>query len=392
MLRILVLSFYYQPDLSAGSFRTTSLVEHLSRHSVQIDVVTTAPNRYSSFKLKAPKFTSEGNVRIHRIPMPAHESGMIDQMMAFKKYYHGAIKLVSKNDYDLVFATSSKLFTAFLSARIANKKKLPLYLDIRDIFVDSITDILSSKISWLAAPVLSFIERYTFSSAKHINLVSEGFSQYFQERYPKASFSFFTNGVDKEFLKASPVAGATLSAKNIINVLYAGNIGEGQGLHSILPELAKLLNGRAKFRVIGDGGQRIKLEHAITELSLNNIELIPPMDRNRLIKEYIKADVLFLHINDYPAFQKVLPSKLFEYAAMGKSIWAGLNGYSAQFVESEIVGCQVFSPGNIADAIDKFDALELNVEPRVKFNQKFDRNNIMAEMAENILKFAEDNA
>lgn len=392
MVRILVLSFYYQPDLCAGSFRTTALVDHLSRHAVQIDLVTTAPNRYSSFKPKAPKFTSEGNVRLHRIPMPAHKSGMIDQIRAFKEYYSGTMRLVSKNDYDIVFATSSRLFTAFLGARIANKKKLPLYLDIRDIFVDTITDILSPKISWLAAPVLSLIERYTFSSANHINLVSEGFAQYFEERYPQASFSFFTNGIDKEFLKASPVAGATLTEKDMINVLYAGNIGEGQGLHLILPELAKLLRGRLKFRVIGDGGQRVKLEHAITKLSLKNVELIAPMARNRLIKEYIKADVLFLHLNDYSALKKVLPSKLFEYAAMGKPIWAGLNGYSAHFVESEIVGCQVFSSGNIADAIDKFDALELNVEPRVKFNQKFDRDNIMNEMVVNILEFAEDNA
>ena len=123
MVRILVLSFYYQPDLCAGSFRSTALVDHLSRHDVQIDLVTTAPNRYSSFKPKAPKFTSDGNIRVHRIPMPAHESGMIDQIIAFKEYYQGAMRLVKNNDYDLVFATSSRLFTAFLGARIANKKK-----------------------------------------------------------------------------------------------------------------------------------------------------------------------------------------------------------------------------------------------------------------------------
>ena len=69
MLRILILSFYYQPDLCAGSFRTTSLVEHFSRRAVQIDLVTTAPNRYASFKPKAAKFESEGNVRLHRIPL-----------------------------------------------------------------------------------------------------------------------------------------------------------------------------------------------------------------------------------------------------------------------------------------------------------------------------------
>jgi hypothetical protein len=46
-MRLLVLSFYYQPDLGAGSFRTTALVRALREHtpSTMVDVVTTLPNR-----------------------------------------------------------------------------------------------------------------------------------------------------------------------------------------------------------------------------------------------------------------------------------------------------------------------------------------------------------
>jgi len=367
-------------------------VNHLSSHDVQIDVVTTAPNRYISFRQKAPRFESQGNVRVHRIPMPFHESGMTDQMRAFGAYYCGAMKLVSKNDYDIVFATSSRLFTAFLGARIAKRKKIPLYLDIRDIFVDTMTDILSPKLSWIAVPLMSLIERYTFGAAKHINLVSEGFLKYFEDRYRQASFSFFTNGIDQEFLEASPTARIVNEKKDMITVLYAGNIGEGQGLHFILPALAERLKTRLKFIIIGDGGQCKKLKHAIDELSLKNVELIPPLSRNSLIEEYIKADVLFLHLNDYPAFKKVLPSKLFEYAAMGKPIWAGLSGYSASFVKAEIVGSEVFSPGDIDDAVHKLDALELITEPRIEFIRKFKRGNIMNEMVCDILRVANDNA
>lgn len=390
MLRVLVLSFYYQPDLCAGSFRCTSLVNQLSRHNSQIDVVTTAPNRYISFKQNAPKSEREGNVRVHRISMPSHESGMIDQIRAFSTYYRGTMKLIAKNDYDIVFATSSRLFTAFLGARIAKQKKVPLYLDVRDIFVDTMTDILSPKLTWLVGPILSVIEDYTFGSAKHINLVSEGFLQYFEERFQRASYSCFTNGIDQEFIEASPSASAEYEDTGVINVLYAGNIGEGQGLHLILPALAKRLNRRVKFIIIGDGGKRKRLKRAIDKLSLDNVELIPPVARHRLIEEYVKADVLFLHLNDYPAFEKVLPSKLFEYAAMGKPIWAGLNGYSASFAKSEIPNCEIFLPGNIVDAIDKFDALSLNVDPRNEFLLKFKRDDIMNEMGLDILRIAKD--
>ena len=73
-----MLSFYYQPDLCAGSFRMTSLVEHLSNEDVEIAVITTTPNRYASFKPEAPEYSEERNVRIYRIPMPKHESGIFD--------------------------------------------------------------------------------------------------------------------------------------------------------------------------------------------------------------------------------------------------------------------------------------------------------------------------
>ena len=55
-MRILVMSFYYHPDLSAGSFRTTAFVKALSRQLPEgssIDVVTTLPNRYQTFSANA---------------------------------------------------------------------------------------------------------------------------------------------------------------------------------------------------------------------------------------------------------------------------------------------------------------------------------------------------
>ena len=47
---------------------------------------------------------------------------------------------------------------------------------------------------------------------------------------------------------------------------------------------------------------------ALAEEGVTNVELIPPLNRDRLIEAYQAANVLFLHLNDYDAFKKVLPS------------------------------------------------------------------------------------
>jgi glycosyltransferase involved in cell wall biosynthesis len=388
-LKILVLSFYFQPDLCAGSFRCSALVEQLKLHkNVQVEVVTTLPNRYATFSTHAPKHEVNGNVEIHRIELPSHKSGMLDQIKAFMSFYRGAAKLVANKEYDLVFGTSSRLFTAFLAARISKKLKVPLYLDIRDIFVDTIKDVLSPKISFFAKPFFSLFEFYAFRQAKRINLVSKGFTSYFNKRYPKGDFRWFTNGIDKEFLDVAPkVKVITNDLGRKLTVLYAGNIGEGQGLNTILPKLANKLGDKVSFRIIGDGGRKAILEKDLQDCE--NVELFPPVNRLQLIEEYVKADVLFLHLNDYPAFRKVLPSKIFEYAALGKPILAGVAGYSAQFLRDEVTNSAVFSPGDAEDAVSAFSKLEISQNPREAFINEFSRQKIMIEMAADIINLGQ---
>ena len=389
-MRILVLSFYFKPDLCAGSFRTTALVEQLKKKAgVEVDVITTMPNRYASFDAGANFEEADGNVRIRRIPLPSHKSGMLDQIKSFKTFYKQALNLIKSENYDLVFATSSRLFTAFLGARVAKIKRVPLYLDIRDIFVDTIKDVLSPHVVWLLRPVLSAIENYTFSSATHINLVSKGFTGYFKARYSKANYSWFTNGIDDEFLDlpdAKSEIGLQIKTKRLV---YAGNIGEGQGLHTVLPKFANLASENYQFRVIGDGGRKKQLFDRVS--SMSNMELLPPVNRQELIEEYLTADILFLHLNDYPAFEKVLPSKIFEYAATGKPILAGVSGYAADFIKSELLNAKVFYPGDHYGAMEALSKLKLEHTDRSAFINKYTRANIMKEMSDTILKLGMSN-
>lgn len=383
-MKILVLSFYYKPDLCAGSFRTTALIDELkNKNDVEIELLTTMPNRYSSFTTSAASDETAENIWVKRIELPSHKSGMLDQIKSFSRYYQEVQKLVKHNDYDLVFATSSRLFTAFIGARIAKNKKIPLYLDIRDIFVDTIKDVLPSKMAFFVKPLMSIVEKYTFSSAKHINLVSKGFEEYFKSRYPKPTYTFYTNGIDAEFLEHSSENSSIDSPSDTTTVLYAGNIGEGQGLHTIIPQLAKVTGDKVKLNIIGDGGRKEQLEQAIAGIS--NVELLPPVNRKELIQKYLEAEILFLHLNDYPAFEKVLPSKVFEYAAVGKPILAGVAGYAAEFIQSEIPNAQVFYPGDHAGALDAFNRLELDYTDRTDFVEKYTRSKIMEDMSDSIL-------
>ena len=190
------LSFYYSPDLCAGSFRAAKLTRALLDQLPEgghIELITTQPNRYCSYPNFAPELEDLPGLTVHRVKVPAHKSGMIDQMWAFAAYARRVLQLVRNSDYQLVLGTSSRLMTAALSAYVARKKNAPLYLDIRDIFVDTIKDFLPRQIAPLTKSVFSLLERWTISRANRINLISGGFEAYFQVRFPGQKYSYFTN-------------------------------------------------------------------------------------------------------------------------------------------------------------------------------------------------------
>jgi glycosyltransferase involved in cell wall biosynthesis len=392
-VRLLVLSFYYAPDLSAGSFRTTALVTALRERAppgTQVDVVTTLPNRYHTFAQGAAEVETADGVEIRRIKLPTHRSDMRGQSRAFLHFARRALRLVAGRDYDVVFATSSRLMTAALGAWIARRKRAPLYLDIRDIFVDTIRELLPPSVAWPVKHTFSLVEAWTMRRADRINLVSRGFEGYFRERYGDRSLAWFTNGVDSEFVASTTTSSARVPANGRAIVLYAGNIGDGQSLHEILPALALALCHRARFVVIGDGGRRAALEAAVARAGADNIEIRAPMRRAELLNAYRAADVLFLHLGAYPAFEKVLPSKVFEYAALGKPVLAGVAGYAARFVREEIENAQVFAPCDVKGALDAFNHLELIDRPRPDFVAKFARANIARAMADDVLALVRD--
>ncbi len=391
-MKIVFFTFYYPPDLCAGSFRAIALAQALSEKledNDELHIVTTQPNRYENYRVKADSYEIQGNVRVHRITVPAHKSGMFSQACTFASYACSAYKLTNNLNPDFLIGTTSRLMTGILTGLTAYKLGCKYFIDLRDIFSDTISDIFSQKsrlLGFISKITFSSLERWLLNKAVGVNVVSAGFPQYFQKKcVDTSSWSFFPNGVDSEFIDLPLIE--KKKSKDVKTILYAGNIGSGQGLETVLPKIAKKMGSRYRFLIVGNGGARIKLFSAIKAYSVNNIEILPPVNREKLIKYYNDADILFLHLNDIPAFQRVLPSKIFEYTALRKPIIAGLSGYSAKFMSENVPHAKIFKPGDIdgcMDAIKHAETLVIKRENVDAFVDKFSRGKVMGKMANHI--------
>ncbi len=371
-----------------------SAIKKVRSEGIEIDVITSQPNRYAEIASDVEAFEDYGWLRVWRVSLPSHKGGMLDQALAYKNYFGAVQARAQEIQWDGVFATSSRLMTAATGALIARKQRIPLYLDIRDLFVDTLVDILNKPHHKPLLSVLRQLERYTMRTADSINVVSPGFRTYIQSLDAHVKITEFTNGIDDEFLQEDfDIAPPAMEGQRPLRILYAGNIGQGQGLHSVIPQSALRLRGKASFRIIGDGGLREQLRKEIESLGLDesSVELLPPIERSDLIKEYKAADILLLHLNDLDAFHKVLPSKLFEYAATQKPVLAGVDGEAANFLKTHLPDIGVFKPCDIDGLIAKFEQVSAMSEPidRSQFYHRFARSRIMQDMATDVLTFFE---
>lgn len=394
-MKIVFFTFYYPPDLCAGSFRASSLADALSKRMKgddELHIITTHPNRYENHRVKADNIEIHGNITVHRISVPSHKSGMLAQVRTFVTYALASYKLSNNLNPDFLIGTTSRLMTGVLTGISARKLGCKYFIDLRDIFSETISDIFSQKsklLGFVSKTTFSLLERWLFNKAIGVNVVSEGFPEYFQTKgVDTSNWSFFPNGVDKEFINLPFIENE--NSKNIKTILYAGNIGSGQGLEVVLPAAAKCMGSKYRFLVIGGGGTRSKLINAIRDSNVNNIEILPPVKREKLIEYYKHADILFLHLNDMPAFRRVLPSKIFEYTALRRPIVAGLSGYSAKFIVDNVPYATIFNSGDVngcVDAIKKAESLEIKDKDIDTFVEKYSREKIMNKMVRHIFSF-----
>ena len=160
-MKIVFFTFYYPPDLCAGSFRAISLAKFLSRRlgvNDELHIITTHPNRYQNHRVKADNIEIDGKVTVHRISVPGHKSGMLSQTRTFSVYALAAYKLCKNLGPNFIIGTTSRLMTGVLTGISARRLGCRYFIDLRDIFSETISDLLSRK-HWL----LGIVSKKIFS-------------------------------------------------------------------------------------------------------------------------------------------------------------------------------------------------------------------------------------
>jgi len=386
-MRVLYLTFHFPPDLGPASIRNTMLVSALAKHSdiEHVHVITGAAVEQTKLE---NTFNEISNLTISAPIRSFRDDGFVWKLFNFARYFLLILGRYKINQYDVIFASSSRLGNALVGAILSKKLKLPYYLDLRDNFSETIDDFLPQRYLFPLRWALKGLHEFSIRQAHAINTLSSKHIPYISMLNEDANIHSFYHGVDKIFTSQKHCEfkkfNGTVQNLDKRILVYAGNLGFAQGLEILLPKVSKLLPNNWVINVYGKGNYEKQIRRSVSQL--DNVIIKPPVDRSELPRTYGNAAALLLPLRNTPAFKKSLPSKFFELVASSRPMIVCASGYVVSLISKySLDGVFVFSDENLVEinrTLAQLDDCSFN---REQFVEAWNRERLIDAQVESIL-------
>jgi glycosyltransferase involved in cell wall biosynthesis len=351
-MKLLVISQFYPPDLGAVAFRMEAIVNEMKERGHTVYVLAATPNRYKEFNASQDLITSEFETRLQ---MKNTSKSTFSRILGFFEFYFkvlGTKKQYKNKSIDAVISTTPYILEGLAGQKISKYLNAKHVLDVRDLWPDTPIALKKIKKNGIVSSLLKVIEKKLYKNADLIVVTSPGYVHHIKKIVKNAQPHVILNGIDTSFENdlQSALSKNVIGKKSKHTILYAGNIGIAQNLITLVAAASKLVDLNYEFILIGSGTQLDQVKTLIEEKELKNITIIPPMKRLDLFSHYINSDVLYLQLYSNEYFNKVVPSKLFEYLLLQKPIIYGLEGVSKEILDG-YEGTYYVQPDNIEDLV-----------------------------------------
>ena len=363
-MRILFLTDNFPPEMNAPATRTWEHCKEWVNHGVNVTIITCAPNFpegkvFKGYKNKFIQTELIDGIKVVRVwSYISANNGFLKRIIDYISYAIMSFIVGLWYKCDVIIATSPQFFTTISGYALSVFKRKPWIFELRDLWPESIRAVgaIENK------RILDFFEKielFLYKKATLIIPVTDSFKQNLIDRgINESKIKVIKNGVDLSVYK--PIAKDSdllekLQLKDKFIVSYIGTHGMAHGLSFILDAI-KDLNKDIQFLFIGGGANKSKLLNQAKSLKLKNctfLDFVPKSD----ISKYISiTDVALVNLKKSETFKSVIPSKIFENAAMRKPILLGVEGESALIINSYEAG-ECFKPEDKNDFLTKLNKI-----------------------------------
>lgn len=358
-MRIVYLVQQFPPEVGAGPGRVAELAGHWIAAGAEVTVVTGMPNRpegriHREYRGRLFMEEDVAGIRVLRswlYASPKHGfAGTLANNATFMA--SAVVHAIGRLGYaDVLIASSPPFFPHVAGWLTSSARRIPLVLELRDLWPDYLVDMGVLRSTGVAARALYSLERFLLRRARHAVVVTESFERRVVGKgIPASRISVIPNGVELGSYYASQEPAPLPVVEPVVGtrvVGYLGNMGAGQGLRAVLEAAAQVAaaDPSVRFVLAGDGPERRGLEALAGQLGLRNLVLAGPIPKDQTRAFYNACDVCLVPLANVPVFQETVPSKLFEVLACERPVLASVGGEAARIVRMSGGGL-VASPGD----------------------------------------------
>ena len=367
-MRVLILTQWYPPEPAELMHE---LAQSLQKLGHQVTVLTGFPNYpsgklYPGYRLRFYQHERLDDVPVVRVPLyPEHSRSAIRRVLNYVSFSVSSLLLAPwlMPKPDVVFVYHPPLTVGMPAYALSRLWRIPFVFQIQDLWPESLqaSGMLNNDriLGWSKA----FADR-VYQWAAAICVISPGFREnLISKGVPAEKIHVISNWVDTEAYYPAEVdsdLGEILGFSNQFNVMYAGNIGEGQGLETLV-EAAALVDEalRIQVMVVGDGIALPRLKKFVEERGIDNVRFLGRFPQQDMPAMYALTDILLVHLKDDPLYRITIPHKIFSYMASGKPVLAAVAGDAAAVIADAGAGltCPPSDPQRMAQRLNQFAAM-----------------------------------
>lgn len=368
-MRILIFGINYSPELTGIGKYTGEMGSWFAQQGHDVHVVTAVPY-YPEWEVhdayKGKKWFTEiiDGAKVHRVPLYVpKEVNSKKRIIHEFSFVAGVVpylfKFLFSKKFDVVFCAAPPFHLGLLPLVYAKLRGVPMVSHVQDLQVDAAKELGMIK-NKTFLNLMFGMERFILKKSTKVSTISLGMEHKIAAKGIAAGQRImFPNWVDESAIKPLPKEQSLRSEFGIglddKVILYSGNLGEKQGLESII-DAAKIYKDRKDvyFIIVGSGGAKEKLQQMAADAALTQVKFYPLQPYEKLSALLATADV-HLVLQKKSAADLVMPSKLtgilsaggcsIVTAEPGTSLYSVMNQYDMGII------CEPEDPQALASAI-----------------------------------------
>lgn len=385
-MKVLYLHQYFCTPTQAGGLRSYEMAQHLINRGHEVTMVCAE----RGLKLPATK-----NKRITRgvvdgieviaVEAPNNETNsLVQRAKSFLSFSWQCVKIAFKEDYDVLFATSTPLTIGIPGILVKLLKRKRFIFEVRDLWPELPKALGVTNPIWIWG--MSALEWLSYHTADGCIGLSPGICEGVKGRSQKNKpIVMVPNGCDLDIFK--PSMKTTLNLDGIDKkdkvAIFTGTHGIANGLDAVL-DAAKIVSEKGrrdiKFVFIGTGTMKEGLMKRVQNESITNCLFFKPIPMVQIASVTASATIGLMVLKNVPAFYYgTSPNKFFDYISSGLPVINNYPGWLADMIKNNKCGV-VVEPDNaqafadaIIDMVDNAPLEEYSKNARDLAEREFDR-------------------